>query len=109
MSQPTNQTANDSRGLVELTEDERHRLLAAGRRQVVLDAVTAEMSSFGLTELAREVAAREDGIRPDDESDVERVAVTLHHAHLPLMAELGTISYDPERQQIEPHRGLTTL
>lgn len=104
MSQPTNQRAKEGREIVEVSETERHELLSAERRQTVLQVVTAEMATFGLRELAREVAANE-----DDASQVEQVAVALHHVHLPKMAELGVLSYDPERHQIEPHRGLSTL
>jgi hypothetical protein len=107
MSQPTNQGANESRGIVEVSETERHELLGVERRRSVFQVLTAEMATFGLHELAREVAAREDDA--DDESTVEQIAITLHHAHLPKMAELGVLSYDPERNQVEPHRGLGTL
>lgn len=107
MSQPTNQRAIEGRGIVEVSETERHELLAAKHRRSVLQVVTAEMGAFGLHELAREVAANEDD--DADESQVEQVAIALHHVHLPKMAELGVLSYDAERHQIEPHRGLSTL
>jgi len=109
MSQPTNQRAKEDRGIVEVSRTERHELLAEERRRTVLRVVTAEMATFGLDELAREVAARENDADADDESDVKQIAITLHHAHLPKMVELGVLSYDPERRRIEPHRGLSTL
>lgn len=108
MSQPTNRTTNESGGIVEVTEDERHRLLSAERRRAVVDVLTAETSPFGLRELAAEVGRQEDGVDPDDES-VERIAVTLHHAHLPVMAAIGVVAYDPERRRVEPRSGLTAI
>lgn len=102
MSHPTNQIANDSGGNVEVTEDERHRLLAASRRRAILD-VLDEQSSSGLGELAAAVAARE-GV-----DDVERVAVSLHHTHLPLMADLGVLSYDPDHKRVTAHRDFSNL
>lgn len=48
MSQPTNQGANESRGIVEVSETERHELLGVERRRSVFQVLTAEMATFGL-------------------------------------------------------------
>lgn len=109
MSQPTNQRADESRGIVSVSEDERHRLLAVERRRLVVEVVTEEMVTFDLRELAREVAARESDVDEDDERAVDRVAVTLHHSHLPKMAALDVITYDPEQKRLEPDSALSTL
>lgn len=107
MSSPTNQTADESRGIVDLTESERHRLLAVERRRVVLEALADGQSTFDLRELAREVAAREDG--PTGEETVDAVALALHHVHLPKMADLGVVAYDATCQQVKSRHGVATL
>lgn len=97
MSHLTNQIAEENRGVVELTASDRHSLLAAKRRRVVLDILSEGPSSFTLRELSTAVAAREDDA---DEGDIEQIAITLHHAHLPKMDEFGVVTYDRRRQQI---------
>jgi hypothetical protein len=57
-----------------------------------------------LDELAEAIAAygdeEERAERPRGER-VDRIAVTLHHNHLPLMTDLGVVRYEPESRRIE--------
>lgn len=91
---------------VELTESDRHRLLAAERRRLALDILAGRQSPVDLGALAEALAVRErttDG----DPGTVEDVAVDLYHRHLPLMADLGVVEFDPQAGRVEatPHAG----
>ncbi|SFR66829.1 hypothetical protein SAMN04487947_3355 [Halogeometricum rufum] len=84
----------------ELSANERHRLLSAERRRLTLDVVTNRSTSVSLDAVARVVADREtDADVPDDET-VERVAISLHHVHLPKLHDAGVVEYDTETNQI---------
>jgi hypothetical protein len=96
---------NDDTNSSGLTASDRHRLLAAERRRLVLDMLAGNTDSIELGELATGIVAREDGIDAVDEATVERVAITLHHVHLPKIAQFGIIDYDPEARRIEPIEG----
>lgn len=83
----------------DLSEGERHRLLRAERRRVTLEVLTDWSAPVDVEDLAAAVAEREaDGA---DESTVRRVTVSLHHLHLPKMAEAGVVDYDPGAARVE--------
>lgn len=102
MRDPSNRKTRTNGSLVDLSTSERHRLLAAERRRLVLQILTGEPLPFGLEGLAAEVAAREAAGDTVDAETVERVAITLHHTHLPVLADAGILTYDPESHRIEP-------
>jgi predicted transcriptional regulator len=77
-----------------LTESDVHRLLAADRRRLALD-VLSERGSMGLGELAEAVVEREGEAREPPFDAVRRTKVDLYHRHLPLMADMGVVSFDP--------------
>ncbi|MBV0924502.1 hypothetical protein KTS45_09860 [Halomicroarcula limicola] len=80
--------------LAHLSANERYRLLASDRRRVLLDALKETTVPTALASLATEVAAREEGVDAGDDEAVERVAVTLHHNHLPRMEDADLLRYD---------------
>lgn len=84
----------------ELTESDRHRLLAAERRRHVLSILSERPTPVALDDLAGAVAARETGRDGAVETRVTDVQISLHHAHLPEMAELGVIDYDARTHRI---------
>ena len=86
----------------DLEPDDRHRVLASERRRLVLDILEGNERAVGVEELARGVAAREDGIESVDDETVSSVVLSLHHQHLPVMSEAGVLEYDPEFTQIRP-------
>lgn len=88
-------------GTAQLSESDRHRLLAAERRRVVLDVLAEESGPTTLFDLAGAVATRESTTDVPDPATVDRVAVSLHHTHLPKMAALGVVEYDPDTHRIE--------
>ncbi|MBV0902795.1 hypothetical protein KTS37_13455 [Halomicroarcula salina] len=83
-----------------LSASERSRLLASERRQTALSVLSETRCPVELEELAAAVAARESD-SDDAESDrVATVATALHHNHLPRMADMGVVSYDPESGRV---------
>lgn len=99
MSETSNEhTTNGRTG--GLTTSERHELLASERRRVTLEVLADRAAPVDLREIAREVAAREVGVDGSEEA-TKRVALTLHHTHLPKMADLGVLEYDPDLNRVE--------
>jgi hypothetical protein len=103
MSRPTHsprERAERRAGTEHLTEDEYHGLLSAERRREALEVLSESTPPAELEDLAAAVAARETDERATDEAAVERVAVALHHAHLPMMDALGVVDYDPGSRRV---------
>lgn len=101
MSQSPNDVHQNDARMAELTATERHRLLAAERRRLAMDAVANRTAPVELADLAADVATREDGTDADDGA-IDRVAATLHHVHLPKMADAGVVDYDDETNRVDP-------
>jgi|AntDeeMinimDraft_5_1070356.scaffolds.fasta_scaffold54963_2 hypothetical protein len=100
MSQSITEFSDELPRIADLTETERHRLLSDERRRLVLDVLAERPATVPLSEVAAEVAAREDGCDASDDDDVRRIEVALHHTHLPKMEELGVLSYRPETHHV---------
>jgi hypothetical protein len=79
---------------VPLTDSERHRLLSSARRRHTLDALATLTLPVALEDLAAAVAAREADQPAGAGEPAERVAVSLHHVHLPLLDDRGVLDYD---------------
>lgn len=86
----------------ELSASEWHRLLAVERRRLVLDLLADETTPPDLETIAREMVAHESASGTTDEETIEQVKISLHHSHLPVLAELGVIDYDPGTHRIDP-------
>lgn len=84
-----------------LSEQDRHRLLAAERRRATLDVLADRELPVGVEDLAEDVVAKEEDTDGIDVNAVETVAISLHHHHLPMMDDLGVIQYDPTSHRIE--------
>ena len=102
MSNPSNGTTRTNGGIADLSMSERHRLLAAERRRLVLRILAGEPPPFSLERLAAEVAVRETAGGTVDEQTRKRVEIALHHDHLPELAAAGVLTYDAESNRIEP-------
>ncbi|WP_232342811.1 DUF7344 domain-containing protein [Halosimplex litoreum] len=87
--------------MIDLCADERHDLLAVERRRVVLEALVDREEPVALADLAEWVAARETDAATPGEDATERVAVSLHHVHLPRMDDLGVLDYDVATNRVE--------
>lgn len=84
-------------GIEHLTESEYHEVLAAERRRITLNILADLTETVELNDLATVVAERK-----NNGVDSERIALTLHHIHLPKMADAGVINYDPDATRVEP-------
>lgn len=80
------------------------KILRDARRRYALSALSDRESPVALTDLARDVAAYERETDRDDVSaeTVESVAVSLHHNHLPMLADANLVTYDPRARTVDP-------
>lgn len=101
MAQSPREARRDYARIAQLTENERHRLLSAERRRLVIDVLATRGTPVELTDVARAVAVREDDDGADDETTIESVEISLHHVHLPAMDAAGVIDYDAETNHVE--------
>lgn len=83
-----------------LTGNESRRLFREERCKTTLDVLADRTVPVELDDVAAAVAERESGDSLDDES-VQRVALSLHHFHLPKMAAFGVVDYDTDATRIE--------
>lgn len=86
---------------LELSPSEWHQLLADEQRRLTIAFLIDRPNSIGLEELATEIATSEIGSNPDS-AVVDRVAMSLHHVHLPKLDQGGVLDYDPDTHQIVP-------
>jgi hypothetical protein len=99
MSQTSDELMAGQWGTGELTESEQYDLLSDERRRTVLAALQRLDVPVDLSTLATEIAARDGPGTLNGETE-EQVKITLHHNHLPKMADLGVLDYDPESNRI---------
>lgn len=105
MTESSNESTDSTRE-TGLSASERHCLLAAERRRLALEILAGETSPVDLDDLAAAIAMQENGNGTADATTVERVAITLHHYHLPPLVAAGVLDYDPETQRIDPDGGI---
>lgn len=101
MSQTSHTTMKAVLNRIELAPRERHELLASDRRRQTVEALADATAAVELGDLAAEISARET-TTDEDERSKERVAISLHHVHLPKMVDAGILEYDPTERVIEP-------
>lgn len=72
--------------------------LADTQRRIILAALAGQDGPLSRNELAHEVLTRNpDG---DPQSDMETFLVSLHHVHLPKLADAGLIEYDADTKTV---------
>ena len=101
MIQNTTELANEYPHIRKLSESQRHSLLAADRRRVILDVLAERTTPIGLEDLAAAVAARQSDSEAPAKKTVARTSISLHHNHLPKMDDLGVIEYRADSKRIE--------
>lgn len=84
-----------------LTESELHRVLADERRRVALNVLSKRTVPMDLEELAEAMVPTDVDVEGPREEYVQRVAVALHHQHLPILTDAGAIRYEPTSTRIE--------
>lgn len=105
MSQSQFDVSRAEAGIEELSTSDRNRLLVAERRRVILEVLQHRTGPVELEDLAATIAAREGEEEAVEEDRVTQVAISLHHMHLPMMADLGVVEYDPEANRVESGPG----
>ncbi|PSQ15928.1 hypothetical protein BRD00_13020 [Halobacteriales archaeon QS_8_69_26] len=91
-------TVETDAGRVDLTEYQRAEMAPPERRVTTMEILAGRTAPVALEDLATLVAAKE-GIGTDIDT-VDRVALTLHHTHLPRLAELDILDYDPVETRV---------
>ncbi|ELY93217.1 hypothetical protein C482_19646 [Natrialba chahannaoensis JCM 10990] len=79
-------------------------LLASERRRQFLTVMMTHEEAITLPDVAEEVAVRETG-EPVTELSAQCVAnvyISLYHDHLPRLVDAGLITYDQERDLVQP-------
>lgn len=89
---------------VTLNESERHELLASERRRLAVDVLCDLSAPVDLSDLAAEVASREQHAGRSDSDLVKTISIALHHKHLPKMGAFGLVDYVPETNTVEATR-----
>lgn len=82
-----------------------HVLGSRRRRHAVL-ALAERASQTSLADLATAVGARETDREPEQVPMglAKRIQVTLHHTHLPRLADSGIVEYDVDAKMVAPRR-----
>jgi len=101
MTRTVDETTETDVATTGLSEGQRARMLAAERRRTALAVLAGRTGPVDLEDLAAEIAARERERTGSDGDSPGRVATTLHHVHLPQIADLGIIDYDPDANRVE--------
>lgn len=101
MSDPVTKPSSEEMKASNLTKSERHRLLAKERRRVTMRCLARLTPAVTLSELSLAVAECEADVGIASEETRERMAITLHHCDLPLMADFGVLTYDANARRVE--------
>ncbi|WP_217468211.1 helix-turn-helix domain-containing protein [Haloterrigena gelatinilytica] len=100
---PTEQDSEDFRS-EGLSPDVVFTLLSHPKRRAVVRLLLNQDRALTLRDLRNEIVEREEGIEitEADESQTRQTLVSLHHAHIPKLTEAGVVTYDKDRQIVEP-------
>ena len=86
-----------------LSKDEAFDCAGSARRRLIVAVLLERRGSWEVTELAREVAAREQGGPPRrvDEGTLRRVRTALDHQELPKLVNYDVVRYDRESGTVD--------
>lgn len=90
--------------------DSLSELLADPHRRAALACLAGRRAPVGLHALAGQILESL-GSNRDQKSavDVERLAIALHHNHLPRLADSGLVEYDVDRRTVRAPRADVTV
>lgn len=73
-------------------------------RRIVLAILTEERRSLTVDDLTETIVKYNHQASMSDVSEdvLDQVRLSLHHVHLPKLAQAGVVEYDPERHRVEP-------
>lgn len=98
MTRTTDDTTETDRRAADLDWNGRAGTVPSGRCRTTMAVLAGSEAPVDLLDLAATVAARE-GTDTDEET-LDRVALTLHHAHLPRLDDVGVVVYDPVAHRV---------
>lgn len=101
MTRTQNHTTSEYRGIPDLTETERHRLLTSERRQRLLPILSNQTPPMDIDTVTEKIVQRDAELETADNELHERVKTKLHHTHLPMMSDMGILEYDSEGNRID--------
>lgn len=86
-------------------------LLSDHRRRAVLTQLTVHEHKQTVNDFAKEIAVQEQGEPITDVSGetLTQIHLSLHHTHIPKLAETPLVEYDEERKLVEPTEQLEEL
>jgi hypothetical protein len=102
MSETTSNAARDGAKSPHHSQSQRHRVLADRRRRVLLAELEGHTEPVSVDALTSAIVARERG--DGGQSASEKVRISLHHIHLPLLNDHGIVDYDTEDKVVERRR-----
>lgn len=107
---PTEQEGADSHQ-ESLSPDTVLSLLSHHHRRVVLNLLLTQDRALTLRDLRNEIVEKEHGtvITEVDGKQAKQTLVSLHHVHIPMLAETDLVVYDQERKVVEPTKKLNRL
>lgn len=103
MSDSPPQSAADRSERRRTSSRELLRAVANDRRRTTLSVLADASTPIDARTVARRVASREaaDTVATVANDRIQDVHVSLHHVHLPALADVGLASYDPDRGVVE--------
>ncbi|MDZ7745640.1 MAG: hypothetical protein U5K28_03615 [Halobacteriales archaeon] len=104
-------SATESPSEPELSYDSVFFVLSNPRRRYVLHYLKSCDEPISTGDLAARVAAWEYDVPYEQVTNQQRkrVYTSLHQTHLPKMASIGLLEYDPGRSTVQPDRGLSKV
>lgn len=100
MTMSQNISASPEETTTDLTDAQRHRLLGNQRRQRLLAALAELSTPTDIDELATAIADRNPELEPSNADTVQRIKVSLHHQHLPMLDSFDILEYDVDDKQV---------
>ena len=94
-----------------LSQDTAFDLLSNARRRFVLQRLQQQGGGIELGDLAEELAAEENGLRPAELSAQQRkrTYVSLYQTHVPKLSEANVVRYDSDSGMVYPTRHVDEL
>lgn len=85
-------------------------LLEDPHRRAALTCLARRRAPAGLYALAGQILESLGSNRADGSAvDVERLAIAIHHSHLPRLADSGLVEYDVDRRTVRAQRAADTV
>lgn len=94
MTLSSSESPGEASDTAAITEADRHWILTSERRRTLLEVLEDRSAPVGVEALAAAIGEAELGVEALEPETVERIAITLHHNHLPKLDDAGVVEYD---------------